>query len=178
MRITRVLPWLILIGIVVFSAAVYSGLPTELPRTVDFNGRVTGTAGKSLWTWALLPIIAVAAQLLIEGIRRALPSRPELFNFPGKDDLLKLPREYHPPVIAQMQWFLDVIASATNAIMFGVQILMWYTARGGSSQNASLALMMISVLFTPLIFLLVQRVSNEVESAKRKWESRRNPLAG
>jgi hypothetical protein len=38
-------------------------------------------------------------------------------------------------------------------------------------------LLMISVLMTPVLFLLLQRVTNEVDAAKRKWESRRNPLA-
>lgn len=177
MRLIRVLPWLLLLGIVVFSVAVYPGLPNELPRTVNVSGRVTGAAGKSFWAWALLPIIAVATQLLMEGIRRALPTRPELFNFPGKDDLLKLPREYHPPVIAKMQWIFDVIAISTNLIMFGVQVMMWHTAHGGSSQNASLALLMVSVILTPVMLLLVQQITREVDAAKRKFESRRNPLA-
>jgi hypothetical protein len=53
---------------------------------------------------------------------------------------------------------------------------MWHSARGGSSQTASLVLLMVTVLMTPALFLLLQRVTNEVDAAKRKWESRRNPL--
>jgi len=177
MRITRVLPWLLLAGLVVLSVAVYPALPAEIPRSVDFNGRVTHRMSKSPWAWGLLPLVAVLTQLLIEGIRRALPRKPELFNFPGKEDLLKLPSELRAPIIGTMQWFMDVVSCMTLALLFAVQLTMWHTARGGRSDTASIVLMMLCVLMTPLIFLLLQRVTNEVDAAKRTWESRRNPLA-
>jgi len=177
MRIARVLPWALLAALVVFSVAVYPMLPAEIPRSIGLSGQVEHTMKKSPIAWALLPIIAILTQVLIEWIRGSLPRNPDRFNFPGKDDLLKLPAEYHPPVVARMQWFMDAVSFATNAIMIAVQLTMWHTARGGSSQTATLMLLMVSVLMTPVLFLLLQRVTNEVDAAKRKWESRRNPLA-
>jgi len=40
-----------------------------------------------------------------------------------------------------------------------------------------MAIMLVSVLVTPVLFLFLQRVTNQVDAAKRTWESRRNPLA-
>lgn len=177
MRIARVLPWLLLAGLVVLSAAVYPSLPDTLPRSVGFDGHVTHPMAKSPWTWGLLPMIAVFTQLLMEGIRRALPRKPDLFNFPGKDDLLKLPPELRAPIIVTMQWFMDIVACLTLVVLLAVQLIMWYAARGGRSGLASIVVMMVCVLMTPLLFLLLQRVTNQVDAAKRVWESRRNPLA-
>lgn len=177
MRIARVLPWLLLAGLVALSAAVYPTLPAELPRSVDFNGRVTRTMTKSPWAWGLLPLVAVLTQLLMEGIRRALPRKPELFNFPGKEDLLKLPAELRAPIIGTMQWFMDMVSCMTLAVLLAVQLTMWHTARGGKGDTASIVVMMLCVLMTPLLFLLLQRVTSQVDAAKRTWESRRNPLA-
>ena len=177
MRITRVLPWLLLAGLVVLSVAVYPALRAEIPRSVDFNGRVTHRVTKSPWAWGLLPAVAVFTQLLMEGIRRALPRKPELFNFPGKDDLLKLPPELRAPIIVTMQWFMDVVACVTLVVLLAVQLTMWHAARGGRSDLASIVVMMLCVLMPPLLLLLLQRVTNQVDAAKRVWESRRNPLA-
>ena len=178
MRIVRVLPWLLLAGLVVLSAAVYPALPDTLPRSVEVGGRVTHTMAKSPWAWGMLPMIAVLTQLLMEGIRRALPRKPELFNFPGKADLLKLPPELRAPIIVTMQWFMDVVACVTLVLLLAAQVTMWRTAHGARSDAASVVLMMLCVLMTPLLFLLLQRVTKQVDAAKRAWESRRNPLAG
>ena len=178
MRITRVLPWVALAIIVVFSLAVYPTLPSTIPRSLDFSGRITHTTSRSPWAWGLLPVVALLTQLLLESIRRALPRKPELFNFPGKDDLLKLPQEMRAPIIVTMQWFMDVVSCMTLALLFAAQLMMWHTARGGTSGTASIVLTLLCVLMTPLLLLLLQRVTTQVDAAKRAWESRRNPLAG
>jgi uncharacterized membrane protein len=177
MRLWRVLPWLLMAVLLVFSAAVYPSLPAEVPRSIDFNGRVTHTMPRSPFLWALLPVIALLTQGFIEGIRRSLPAHPERFNFPGKDDLLKLPAELQQPIVATMQWFLDVVSCFTNGIFIAVQAMMWYAAKGGKTDQATMAIMLVSVLVTPVLFLFLQRVTNQVDAAKRTWESRRNPLA-
>lgn len=176
-RLSRLMPWLTFLVLLVFSVAVYDGLPAQVPTNLDFDGRVAGTSAKSMVSWLLLPGIALFTQLLIEFIRRQLPSRPELFNFPGKDDLLKLPRELHPPVVARMQRLLDVVNTVTTAVLLGVQLMLWHVARGGNGGAGTIVLLLSGVFITPLVFVLLQGVTNEVDAAKRKWESRRNPLA-
>ena len=178
MRITRVLPWVALAIIVVFSLAVYPTLPSTIPRSLDFSGRTTHTTSRSPWAWGLLPVVALLTQLLLESIRRALPRKPELFNFPGKDDLLKLPQEMRAPIIVTMQWFMDVVSCLMLALLFAAQLMMWHTARGGASGSASIVLTLLSVLMAPLLLVLLQRVTRQVDAAKRTWESRRNPLVG
>lgn len=176
-RPSRALPWLLCIVLLVFSAAVYEGLPDRLPTAVDVNGRVTGATAKSMWAWLLLPGIATLSVLLIEVVRRQLPARPELFNFPGKDDLLTLPRELHPPVIAKMQRMLDITSAATMLVLSGAQVMLWHVAHGGNGSVGTIVLLLSGVVITPLVFVLLHGVTNEVEAAKRQWESRRNPLA-
>ncbi|GAB1343838.1 hypothetical protein [Gemmatimonas sp.] len=177
MRLSRLLPWLLLGGLVVFSVAVYGSLPDQLPRNVDLSGEIGRTETKTPLSWAALPLVALSLLVLFEVIRRRLPHRPELFNFPGKDDFLKLPAEYRPPIIAKMQGFLDITASLTTAIMGAVQLMLWHVARGGKSDVVTIGILLVSVMTTPALFLVLQGVTNEVDAAKKRWEGRRQPAA-
>lgn len=175
MRPTQCLAWLLLAILGLFSVVVYGDLPTAMSHSLSLSGQGRPTRATSAWAWSIVPLTAFLTLALVEWISARLPHKPELFNFSGKDDLLKLPREYHPPIIARMQRFLDIVNITTMLILLGAQIMIWQKALGAKSEAATVALIVGPSLLMPIMFLLLQGVNNEVDAAKRQWESRRNP---
>ena len=165
---TRILPWVVLIGLVVFSAATYAELPPEIPTKISSRGVITHTEPKTLFNWFLLAGIAGLTQALLTGITVVLPRNPELFNFSEKEKFLKLPKEFQRPVIVRMQFALDVIGAFTMLTLAFVQWMLWRTATGHVLGSGLAWLMGLTVLIAPVAFLLVGRVSAEVDIQERR----------
>lgn len=165
----RILPWVVLIGLVAFTAATYAGLPPEIPTKISSRGVVTHTEAKTFIHWFLPVGIAALTQAFLTGLSLVLPGKPELFNFPEKERFLALPSEYRPPVIERMQFAMDIIGVLTMLVMFYVQFMLWRTASGHPNTLGFAALMVLTVLFAPTAFLLVGRVSAEVDAQERRW---------
>ena len=160
---TRMLPWAVLIGLVAFAAATYAGLPDEIPTKISSRGVITHTQPKTLVNWFMLVGIATLTQSFLTGLTLLLPSRPELFNFSEKERFLALPREYQVPVIARMQFAMDIIATGTMLLIAVAQWMLWRTAMGNAPGSGLLWMIVLTVLVGPLAFLLVGRVSAEVD---------------
>lgn len=165
---TRMLPWVVLIGIIAFSAATYAGLPPEIPTKISARGVVTHTEPKTLFNWFLLVGIAGFTQALLTGLTLMLPRNPELFNFSEKEKFLKLPKEFQRPVIVRMQFAMDIIGAMTMLTLGFVQWMLWRTAAGHTMGLALAWLMGVTVLIAPVAFLLVGRVSAEVDIQERR----------
>jgi len=165
---TRMLPWTVLIGIVAFAAATYAGLPAEIPTKISSSGAITHTQPKTLINWFMLAGVATLTQAFLTGLTLSLPKRPELFNFPEKERFLMLPPEFQAPVIVRMQLAMDVIATGTMLIIGVAQWLLWRSAMGHPESSGLLAIVIFTVLVGPLAFLLVGRVSAEVDVQARR----------
>lgn len=169
MPATRLLPWAILTGMVLFAAATYGGLPEQVPSHIDFDGEVTRSSAKSFWSWFLLPIIAVVTQALLTWLTFVLSREPKWFNFPDKERFLRLPKEYHPPVVRWMQLTMDAAGIVVALTMFAVQWLLWRSAMG-EPQGLGLALILVSSVMTgPAILILTTKVTEEVERQEKRW---------
>jgi uncharacterized membrane protein len=162
------LPWVVLIGLVAFSAATYSGLPAEIPTKFSTRGVVTHTVAKSLFNWFLLVGIAGLCQAFLTWITALLPSQPDLFNFSEKEKFLRLPKEYQAPVILRMQFAMDIIGACTMLTLAFVQWMIWRTAAGHPPSFGFGVLIGSIVLIGPVAFLLVGRVSAEVDVQVRR----------
>jgi uncharacterized membrane protein len=165
---TRILPWVVVIGLVAFSAATYAGLPAEIPTKISSRGAVMHTVEKSLFNWFLLVGIAGLTQALLTLIAVLLPSKPELFNFSEKEQFLRLPKEYQRPVVARMQFALDIIGACTMLTMAFVQWMLWRTATGHPMGLGLAGVMGFTLFIAPIAFLLVGRVSAEVDVQVRR----------
>jgi len=166
---TRMLPWVVLIGLVAFSAATYAGLPPEIATKISARGVITHTTEKSLFNWFLLVGIAVLTQAFMTWLTVILPKQPELFNFSEKERLLALPREYQGPVVERMQVAMDIIGFITMLLLFYVQFMLWRTALGNHHTLGFAAIVGFTAIFTPAILLLVGRVSAEVEVQEKRY---------
>jgi uncharacterized membrane protein len=165
---TRILPWAVLIGIIAFSAATYADLPPEIPTKVSTRGVVTHTEPKTLFNWFLLVGIAGLTQALLTGLTLKLPRSPELFNFSEKEKFLKLPKEFQRPVIVRMQFAMDIIGAMTMLTLGFVQWMLWRTAMGHPQALGIAGLIGVTILIAPVAFLLVGRVSAEVDIQERR----------
>lgn len=169
MRLLRLLSWTALLVLLVFTAASYAGLPDSMPTHMGLDGKVTSVAAKSLWGWFLLPGIALALQLLFEGIGVMLPSRPQWFNFPEKDRFLQLPPEYQAPVIAQMRTMLD-ITQLGMLLLFGVlQVQMWMAAQGRGTSGLFISALVLPVLLTPAALFWLTRITAALEREEARF---------
>jgi uncharacterized membrane protein len=162
------LPWVVLMGLVAFSAATYAGLPDDIPSKISTQGVVTQTAPKSVFNWFVLIGIAGLTQGFLTWISVTLPRKPELFNFSEKEKFLRLPEEFRPPVIVHMQFALDIIGTCTMLTIAYVQWMLWRTATGHPVGLGLAGLMISTVVIAPVAFLLVGRVSAEVDIQERR----------
>ncbi len=171
MSITRTLPWCLLVGMIVFAAATYAGLPAEIPTHIDANGIVKNAVPTTAVNWFLLPGIAVLTQALLTWITLLLPSKPQLFNFPDKDRFLALPAKYQRPIIEMMQTTMDIIGALVVLTMAYVQWLLWRTAMGTPQTLGVLGVVVSSVVIAPVALVMTSRISTRVDEQEKRWRA-------
>lgn len=179
MLLFRALPWLMWVTLVLFSVATYSTLPDQIPQHLNAAGEVTRTMQRSFWSWLLLPGIAGLTLGLVSWSGAFVARKPQYFNFPEKERFLKIPAEFHGPVLVRMRETLDVTGIFLILVMGYVQFMMWRSAQGTNVQGMSIGLIVGTVMFTPAILILTSRVNTAVDEAEQRWKSaeRHHPRA-
>lgn len=176
MPILRILPFGVLALMFAFAFATWSGLPPEIPTHFGFDGSVHAVTTTSVPAWFGLPVITLGVHLAMVWLTYALPKRPELFNFRDKARFLRLPAAYQGPVIAVMQWMLDLTALLVVLTMGTAQVTMWRAASGGDGAPGTTVMLVLLVAFVPLIAIPLRRLRTAVDAAERRW--RDDELAG
>lgn len=176
MRILRPLTWLLAIALVIATVAVYPSLPASIPRNIGISGRGNGFVPTSLLSWALPLCIGLSTLVALEVLRARLPKKPELFNFPGKEQLLKLPDEYRVGAITRMQQFMDIMNLQLVITFALVQLMIWRGARGESNSGLTIVTLVFPIFMLVAVGLFLNVIQSEVDAAQRKYDSRRNPL--
>lgn len=169
MPILRILPLGLFALMLAFAVGTYADLPAQIPTHFDLSGTVTAVRTKSIQNWFGLPFIALGVHLLLLTLTQMLPQKPHLFNFPDKERFLRLPTAYQSPVIAAMQWMLDLTSLGVMLVMATVQVLMWRAAMGKTDEIAHLALLIGCILLGPAILISITRVTNAVDAAEKRW---------
>jgi uncharacterized membrane protein len=175
MRPTRLIAWGALLALVAASIAVYPSLPAEIPQHIGADGRAGRFTPRTPMAWGFPLLIALACAALVDVVAAKLPSKPQLFNFPGKEQLLKLPAEYRREAIARMQRFMDVVLLQVVATFALVQWMMWRGAHGQDNQTGTMILLMVGPVLLIAAGLYTVRIQGAVDEAQRRYESRRNP---
>lgn len=177
MRFVRPVVWSLAFSVFVVAMAVYPDLPARMPRSIDANGRAGGFVDKSLGLWMLPLLIGLGSMLLLEAIRARLPRNPALFNFPGKEQLLRLPVELQREPIQRMQWFMDLTGLLLVGVFSGVQWMLWRGAYGARSSSLSVAMLVLPALFLVVTGIYLTQIQDAVDKATKQLESRRSPRA-
>lgn len=177
MRILRVMPWGLLLALFVFAAATWTTLPAEVPMRLNADGSASVQVAKTYLSWFGLPLIALATQLLLFWLSRLLPSRPELFNHPEKERLLRLPSAWRAPVMVEITGLLDLTGAAVMVTMLIVQWSLWLTARGTPAAWSIPLVVVSSVAITPMVLIYSSRIGTAIDAADKRWRAAGSPTA-
>lgn len=167
--IARFLNWGMLIGHGVFALAIYPSLPAQIPGGLTASGAPRGMQPTSLVSWLLLWGIAAGVFAMMQVISSRLGEQPELFNFSEKQRLLALPKPFQASVVAAMRQFMHTVGALTGSLLFVVQVALWRSALGEKPTTLLSVVLVLAVMTTPLIFLLIGRVSAAVEVAETEF---------
>ncbi len=168
MRPLRFVSWGVLLATIAFAVGVYGDLPSRIPMHLGLRGEPGNFQPRSVWSWFLLPAIALLVQIMLTVIAEMIPRRPHLFNFPEKKRFLALPKERQAPVVREMVLMLDATAIGVQGLMLLVTLQLWEAANGIRSTFGFLAVPVSALLLTPAILLLTRRVSAAVEREEKR----------
>lgn len=173
MRPFRLIAWAATLVLLATSIAVYPSLPADIPQHIGADGRAGNFVARSPMAWGLPLLIAIVCLVLVDVLAAKLPSKPELFNFPGKEQLLKLPAEYRGEVIRRMQQFMDIIMLQVVATFALVQWMMWRGAQGLDNASLTMLLLAIGPVVLVGVGLYTGRVQRALDEAQQRYDSRR-----
>lgn len=153
----------------------YPQLPATIPQHIDAGGKPGNFVPRSPLAWGWPVALTLLLLILNEGLRTWLPRKPELFNFPGKEQLLRLPTEYRDEVVVRMQYFLDLMSVQLVVTFALVQWMQWRGTHGANSEALTITLIVGPSLFMVVVGLFLSGMQGAVDEAERRYESRRHP---
>ncbi|NNE69183.1 MAG: DUF1648 domain-containing protein [Rhodothermales bacterium] len=130
--VSSALNLLVLSLLVGLSVLVFDGLPQEIPVHFGADGTPDRFASTSWLSWMLLPLMAVALSVMMEGISRLLPRMPEQLNVPDQKAYKALSLTDKLEVIARQQDFLSEITLSMNVMFAAIQIGSYQVAMGSA----------------------------------------------
>lgn len=160
-------------SVLIAALAAYPDLPARIPQHVDASGRAGGFVDKRIGLWMLPLLVGLGTMIALEVLRARLPRNPALFNFPGKEQLLRLPVELQREPIQRMQWFIDLTNLLLVGIFAGVQWMLWRGANGERSGGTSVAMLVLPALFLVVAGIYLTQIQNAVDAATQHHERRR-----
>ena len=157
--------WLIALlnlGVWLLTAALYTGLPEQIPGHFGLHARPTHwDSRETIW---LLPLIATLMALGLYGLNRMILKYPGLINLPNKDEFMRLPPDAMRRVVQRLSLHLTGLM-ATSQLLLG--FLVWGTAQvaSGISSHLSRAIWLfplaVAVQVGWLVFDLQHSVARE-----------------
>ena len=129
--------WLIALlnlGVWLLTAALYTGLPEQIPGHFGLHARPTHwDSRETIW---LLPLIATLMALGLYGLNRMILKYPGLINLPNKDEFMRLPPDAMRRVVQRLSLHLTGLM-ATSQLLLG--FLVWGTAQVASGISSHLS---------------------------------------
>ncbi|MFO0073398.1 MAG: DUF1648 domain-containing protein [Gemmatimonas sp.] len=175
MRFLRLVGWVGVALLLAGTVVSYPQLPATIPQHIDAGGKPGNFVARSPLAWGWPVLLTLLLMILNEGLRAWLPKRPELFNFPGKEQLLRLPAEYRGEVVLRMQHFLDLMSVQLVVTFALVQWMQWRGAHGATSEALTVTLIVGPSLVMGVVGLFLRGLQEAVDRAQRRYESRRHP---
>jgi hypothetical protein len=131
------------------------------------DGQVNRWATRSAWSWFMLPTIATAVGALMFALAAAAPKYPALFNYPGKEDVLKLSGEPRAAAILEVQRFMLWLGVATVAVFGAAVYSMYETAFGRATTSALLVSVGVLTIGTPVLLAVMSSRINRIVDANK-----------
>ena len=165
----RFLNLLLLAALVGGSALAYPRLPARIPMHFGLSGTPDRWAETSLFSWFLLPLIAVALNLMLYGIAALTLRDARLINLPGKERLLALPVERQRAVLDRIRDGLGSLAVPLTLAFCLIQLGVYRTAMGTGGRVEVLAALIVIVLASPVaVIRMMRRTQAELDRQVRQ----------
>jgi hypothetical protein len=117
-------PW------ITMAIVAYDQLPASIPMHFGPSGAADSYAVRSIATWYALPAIGVCTTLLMVGLAQITHRRPDLYNVPGKAEMLGLPAERQRPFLEQLAMFMTLLATSVLLLFMAIHYDTWRVAMG------------------------------------------------
>ena len=128
MKTAHVLNFIILLALLIFSCVVLEKLPEKVPMHYSMGGEPDYWEDKSLFSWFLLPLIAIGFNLFMYGLSFLIPrlsqKYPWMLNIPNKERFIRLPQEKKEPVFRLFKTVFYWICVPFNAFLISRLILL------------------------------------------------------
>ena len=158
---------------ITMAIVVYDQLPASIPMHFGPSGAAASYAVRSIATWYALPAIGVCTTLLMVGLAQITHRRPDLYNVPGKAEMLGLPAERQRPFLEQLAMFMTLLATSVLLLFMAIHYDTWRVAmgdqRGLSMVSWSAMFLCVGgmVIAVPLWLLRFKRGVSTAASAAR-----------
>lgn len=113
---------------VAWSIAVYSALPPEIATHFGPSGAADQFSEKSMGSWFALTVIGVCTTALTVSLAQLTHRKPEMYNIPGKIELLSLPTERQSPFLEELAVWMTLMSLGMVVLFAGIQYDMWRVA--------------------------------------------------
>lgn len=167
-RLNDLLAAAILLG----SAAGWFLLPERIPIHFGITGEADAWTRTALWSWFLLPAVALATHVSMRWIEGRVEDRPEMVNLPGKERFLELGPKAREPVVREVEALLRETDFFSLVVFACVQLGIWLTATGDSGRAVILAGLVVALGVLPAaLFRRMIRMQRELDRAWKRREA-------
>ena len=129
---TRRFVFLFTIAIVVvwvaLAIAAYDHLPDTIATHFGASGAADGFSKRSIFSWFGLTAIGVATTAMVLGIAQFTHAKPSMYNIPGKEKLLALPKDVQAPLLEQLAMWMTLLALSMVILFAAMQYDTWRVA--------------------------------------------------
>ncbi len=123
----------LLIAWITFAIVTYERLPETIPTHFGPSGAADAFSTRSIASWFALPAIGVCTTLLVLVMAQWAFSRPAMYNVPGKQALLALPKAQQRPFVEQLAMFMTLLATSVLLIFVAIHYDSWRVAMGAQN---------------------------------------------
>ncbi len=165
---TRFLNLVLLAGLLGGSALAYPRLPERMPLHFGLDGTPDRWAETSLASWFMLPLVALALNLLLYGAAALSTRNARLVNLPGKERLLALPLERQRAVLRRMREGMESLTAPLTLAFCLIQIGVYRTAIGAGGRIEIIAALILLLLGSSIAVVgMLLRTQNELDRQVR-----------
>jgi uncharacterized membrane protein len=132
----RLLNTVLLVALFAGSAWAYPRLPGRIPMHFDLAGRPDAWAGRSIFSWFMLPTVAALLAGFMRWISGVGARNPHTWNLPEKRRFLAMSPQARAPIVARMQEFLALVGVLVTALMGAIQVAVYQAATGTGMEPA------------------------------------------
>jgi uncharacterized membrane protein len=172
-RVLVALTIAIVVAWVAFAVMTYNQLPDTIATHFGAGGQPDGFSQRSIVSWFGLTFIGVSTTALVLGLAQYAHAKPDMFNIPGKDKLLALPKDAQVPLVEQLAMWLTIMALSLVLLFGALQYDMWRVATTSRTELSYLSWTMLAWTILGSMILMpiwIFRFERKIDAARDALE--------